>query len=67
MTFMNRTGTGEGNQNDLTMHFSLGSHDGPVDVEDPGPDNHLVGAREKLELEGHFKSAVINPLIVIDR
>ena len=26
-------GTGEGNQNDLTLHFGLGSHGGPVDLE----------------------------------
>ena len=26
-------GTGQGNQNDLTLHFGLGSHSGPVDLE----------------------------------
>jgi hypothetical protein len=26
-------GTGEGNQNDLTLHFGLGSHTGPVDLQ----------------------------------
>jgi len=26
-------GTGEGNQNDLTLHFGLGAHDGPVSLE----------------------------------
>ena len=26
-------GTGEGNQNDLTLHLGLGAHQGPVDVE----------------------------------
>ena len=26
-------GTGEGNQNDLTLHFGLGAHTGPVDLE----------------------------------
>jgi len=26
-------GTGEGNQNDLRLHFGLGDHEGPVDVE----------------------------------
>ena len=26
-------GTGEGNQNDLTLHFGLGDHRGPVDVQ----------------------------------
>ncbi len=25
--------TGVGNQNDLTLHFGLGSHSGPVDVD----------------------------------
>ena len=34
-------GTGEGNQNDLTMHFGLGSHDDPVDVEILWPDGTL--------------------------
>ena len=27
------TGTGQGNQNDLTLHFGLGSHSGPVELE----------------------------------
>jgi len=31
-------GTGEGNQNDLTLHFGLGSHNSPVDVEVTWPD-----------------------------
>ena len=26
-------GTGEGNQNDLTLHFGLGAHKGDVDLE----------------------------------
>ncbi len=26
-------GTGEGNQNELTLHFGLGTHKGPVEVE----------------------------------
>jgi len=26
-------GTGEGNQNDMTLHFGLGSHNAPVDIE----------------------------------
>ena len=33
MTRQVEGGTGEGNQNDLTLHFGLGSHSGPVDVE----------------------------------
>jgi len=31
-------GTGEGNQNDLTLHFGLGSHSSPVDLEVIWPD-----------------------------
>lgn len=31
-------GTGEGNQNDLTLHFGLGTYPGPVDVEIRWPD-----------------------------
>ncbi len=34
-------GTGEGNQNDLTMHFGLGSHSGTVDVEILWPDGTI--------------------------
>ena len=34
------TGTGEGNQNDMRMHFGLGDHTGPVDVEIRWPDGH---------------------------
>ena len=34
------SGTGEGNQNDLTLHFGLGDHQGPVDVEITWPDQH---------------------------
>jgi hypothetical protein len=30
-------GTGEGNQNDLTLHFGLGSHSGTVDLEITAP------------------------------
>jgi hypothetical protein len=33
MTRQVEGGTGEGNQNDLTLHFGLGSHSGPVDVD----------------------------------
>ncbi len=32
-------GTGEGNQNELTLHFGLGSHKGPVEVEVFWPNN----------------------------
>ena len=31
-------GTGEGNQNDLTLHFGLGSHDADVDLKIVWPD-----------------------------
>jgi hypothetical protein len=27
------SGTGEGNQNQLRLHFGLGAHEGPVDLE----------------------------------
>ncbi len=33
MTRQMEGGTGIGNQNDLTLHFGLGSHSGPVDLE----------------------------------
>ena len=32
------SGTGQGNQNDLTLHFGLGSHASPVDLEISWPD-----------------------------
>lgn len=35
-------GTGEGNQNDLTLHFGLGSHKGPVTLEVLFPGNHKL-------------------------
>ena len=31
-------GTGEGNQNDLTLHFGLGKQEGPVEIEIQWPD-----------------------------
>ena len=37
--------TGEGNQNDMTLHFGLGEHAGPVDVEVLWPG----GARQRLK------------------
>ena len=38
-------GTGEGNQNDLTLHFGLGSHSGPVDLEiSAGGESWLIEA-----------------------
>ena len=41
-------GTGEGNQNDLTLHFGLGDHEMPVEVEIawPGGQKQLVPAVE---------------------
>ena len=38
MTRQVEGGTGEGNQNDLTLHFGLGSHSGSVDIEILWPD-----------------------------
>ena len=35
-------GTGEGNQNDLTLHFGLGSHSGPVDLQITAPGGTTV-------------------------
>lgn len=32
-------GTGEGNQNDITLHFGLGSHDGPVRLDVTWPNS----------------------------
>ena len=32
--------TGQGNQNDLTLHFGLGAHQGPVQLEIRWPDGH---------------------------
>ena len=37
--------TGQGNQNDLTMHFGLGSRTGPVKLEVRWPD----GSRQQVE------------------
>ena len=34
-------GTGEGNQNDLTLHFGFGAHTGPVELEVLWPDRTL--------------------------
>jgi hypothetical protein len=38
-------GTGQGNQNDLTLHFGLDSHSSPVDLEIAWPDRdtQIVG------------------------
>ena len=40
------SGTGEGNQNDLTLHFGLGEHQGPVDLEITWPDQHRQAVNE---------------------
>jgi hypothetical protein len=34
-------GTGQGNQNDLAIHFGLGSHQGTVDLEVAWPDGKV--------------------------
>lgn len=38
-------GTGEGNQNDLALHFGLGSHDGPVELRITWPNKLRQSAR----------------------
>jgi hypothetical protein len=38
-------GTGEGNQNDLTLHFGLGTHSGPLTVEVMWPDGRRRALR----------------------
>jgi hypothetical protein len=38
-------GTGEGNQNDLVLHFGLGQHAGPVDLQILWPDSTLQSVR----------------------
>ena len=39
-------GTGQGNQNDLTLHFGLGNHNAPVDLEIFWPDRTIHMVRE---------------------
>jgi len=39
------SGTGEGNQNDTTLHFGLGSHEGPVSLEITWPN----GRRQRVK------------------
>ena len=46
MTRQVEGGTGRGNQNDLTLHFGLGSHGGPVDVEVLWPNGATVLYRD---------------------
>ncbi len=41
-------GTGEGNQNELTLHFGLGSHSGPVELQILWPDNRSQKATTPL-------------------
>ena len=36
------SGTGQGNQNELTLHFGLGSHDKPIKVEILWPDGTIL-------------------------
>ncbi|MGZ0710040.1 CRTAC1 family protein [Coraliomargarita sp. W4R53] len=50
------TGTGTGNQNDLILHFGLGQHEGPFDLEIFWPD----GSQSTQEVDDS------NQLIVID-
>lgn len=49
-------GTGEHNQNDLVLHFGLGGHTGPVDLEITWPG----GATETIE------NLVVDQLVVVD-
>jgi hypothetical protein len=49
-------GTGEHNQNDLVLHFGLGGHSGPVDLEITWPG----GATETI------KNLVVDQLVVVD-
>ena len=55
--------TGEGNQNDLTLHFGLGSHTGPVPIEVRWPDGlieeTLLEPNRIVELEYGFTSCHI--------
>lgn len=39
-------GTGQGNQNDLTLHFGLGTHSGPVELEILWPDRSIQIVRD---------------------
>ena len=48
-------GTGEGNQNDLTLHFGLGSHGGKVDLQILWPD----GSRQSV------KGVAVDQLITV--
>ena len=60
-------GTGEGNQNDLTMHFGLGNHTGLVDVEILWPDGTqetISGAPTNRFLEINQEEAIT--LAVVD-
>ena len=59
MTRQVEGGTGEGNQNDLTLHYGLGGHSGPVDVYVLWPDGTIetsdgVGIDQTLTI---FKAA----------
>ncbi len=42
------SGTGQGNQNDLTLHFGLGSHTDPVDLQIVWPDGSKQSVRSTL-------------------
>ena len=53
------SGTGEGNQNDATLHFGLGAHAGPVDIEILWPGGHQRTYRN-VPVRQHFE-AVFQP------
>jgi len=58
-------GTGEGNQNDLTLHFGLGDHSDPVAIEITWPDGtvtHAWSPVDRLFTGGGPIITIINPL-----
>ena len=50
-------GTGEGNQNDLTLHFGLGQHDSPVNVDIVWPDG-LVTQIPNVAVDQHIMATM---------
>jgi hypothetical protein len=51
------SGTGQGNQNELTLHFGLGSYDRPVEVEVFWPDGTILN-RGGIPVDQKF---ILNP------
>ena len=53
------TGTGEGNQSETTLHFGLGNHKGPVEIEILWPNRtrqSIKGVKTNRQLTVEFKS-----------